>query len=70
MSMSRKDYIRFAEELRDTRPYDPDTPEYRTWSDCVEAVVRVCKGDNYRFQSDHFWRVCEGKARANSRPGS
>lgn len=56
--MTKKDYIKIAAALRETRDIDTDT-----WSVIVTRISRICADDNPRFNRDRFFAAC-GVARS------
>lgn len=63
--MTRKDYILFAEHLRDSRPADsllgrvpdPSDPSEKQWKRDVRAVIAAFRSDNSRFDEDRFLKA-------------
>lgn len=61
--MSRKDYVRIAQALRDARPLDPPTDDYkygylRAWNVTVESIAYELAQDNPRFDPVRFRKAC------------
>lgn len=68
--MTRKDYIAFAEALRDVKLALAgflETPrhtrrEMATWQACVVRVADVLADDNPRFDRERFFDACGWEA--------
>lgn len=57
--MTKKDYIKLAAVLRDTRDIgDGYDTSYDTWSAIVTRITRVCAEDNPRFDVNLFHAAC------------
>lgn len=66
MSMSKKDFVALAQELRDVMPQanPQDLVEtarnqlrHEAWMSCVRAVVHVCERANPAFDRDRFYEA-------------
>jgi hypothetical protein len=58
--MTRKDYILIAEVFRRAHAYNEEP---------LPLLLAVLKGDNPRFNAEHFVAVVLGKKSLTSRPG-
>lgn len=59
MSMSRKHFIQFANQLSEERPITSDnTIPFKLWVRCCKAVATVCNENNANFDRFRFLDAC------------
>lgn len=56
--MTRKDYVKTAEILRDIRPDGADPACKRYWRMTVEKFVTMFAEDNPNFDAVRFYKAC------------
>jgi hypothetical protein len=57
--MTRKDYIRLAKALSETRPNERSHAEYDTWLSIRFRLMQELRDDNPRFDWDRFTAATE-----------
>jgi len=55
--MTRKDYVRFANLLRDIKP-NKKSPCRKEWERLLNDLVVLFKEDNERFDRGKFFKAC------------
>ena len=60
--MTKKDYIKLAQALKDSKPTAADEPNTyfmrQTWNYTVHKIVQVLADDNPRFDATRFYAAC------------
>lgn len=59
--MSKKDFEAIAEAMLSSKPDAKSKAALAQWEKDVEALARVCGGQNPRFDHGRFVRACRGE---------
>lgn len=57
--MTKKDYVKLAAALKQTRPLanEVSTETSNAWKETVDAIVSVLRNDNDRFNAKRFYQA-------------
>lgn len=57
--MTRKDYVKIAEVLKNSKPSGEESPQAHTrWGGLVYRMATMLAEDNKRFDEDKFIQAC------------